>query len=386
MIILLAICTGIYVLLILSLVFGWTRVPIFRLKHLAPQVKFSIIIPYRNEAENLDLLLLSIQQIDYPNTHFEVLLVNDASKDNSQTICANFKKQHPNLPLSLLENLPISKSPKKDAIRLAVNSARFDHIITSDADCELPVNFLKAYNEHILHTGAQLIAGPVMLSSYASPAKSLRQERGLYYFRAFQEMDFLSLQAAGAGGFGLGKAFICNGANLCYRKDAFDRVDGFIGNQNISSGDDVFLLQKFIKNGLKVSYLKCHDAIVTTRPQPNLPALISQRIRWAAKTPAYTSWFAKAIGLTVLLMNFLLLLSFALAILDLIPYRHLMLFFLFKFIVDLLLIYAATKFFDRREILRNYFWSSLMYPLFSTTVAIMSLFRKFEWKGRSYKK
>jgi hypothetical protein len=38
-------------------------------------------------------------------------------------------------------------------------------------------------------------------------------------------MDFLSLQAAGAGGFGLDQPFMCNGANLCYSKQAFQEVE-----------------------------------------------------------------------------------------------------------------------------------------------------------------
>ena len=198
-------------------------------------------------------------------------------------------------------------------------------------------------------------------------------------------MDFLSLQIAGAGGFGLKEAFMCNGANLCYSKSAFFELDGFWGNEEISSGDDVFLLQKFAEKKLKIAFLKCKEAIVRTKPQQDLSALISQRIRWAAKTPAYKSLFAKLTGFSVLMMNFSLLLGGLLTFFDVIPYQPVLLAFFFKFNMDFALLFYSAEFFGRKNILRNYFWSSLVYPVFSTSVALMSLFKKFEWKGREFR-
>jgi hypothetical protein len=54
----------------------------------------------------------------------------------------------------------------------------------------------------------------------------------------------LSLQGATIGSFGIGKGFMCNGANLAYKKSLFQELNGFQGNDTIASGDDVFLLQK----------------------------------------------------------------------------------------------------------------------------------------------
>ncbi len=376
----------IYVSLIGALLYGWKKIAQFSIKNIPTKTGFSIIIPYRNEAENLPLLFNSLLKLKYPASLFEILLVNDASRDASRELCEAFKQKNPQLKVSLLENLRITGSPKKDAITTAIKNAAFDYIITTDADCEVPELWLQSFNEKIEETGAQLIAGPVMFSTYVFPSKSLRQEKGMKYFRAFQEMDLLSLQAAGAGGFGLQKAFICNGANLCYSKGAFLEVGGFLGNGEISSGDDVFLLQKFVQHKLKTVFLKSREAIVLTKPEPDLSALISQRIRWAAKTPAYTSWFAKTTGLTVLLMNFSLITGCVLAFLEIVTYTPVLIAFLFKFLADLLLLYAAAKFFKRKDVLRHYFWSSLVYPFFSTGVAILSMFKKYDWKGREFKR
>lgn len=371
---------GLYAALILAFLWGWYKIPIFKVKEIPAEIKFSIVVPYRNEAENLPVLLKSFTFLRYPSSHFEIILINDSSEDYSRKICSDFKKAYPDLQIQLAENFRISGSPKKDAIAIALSISNFEYIITTDADCIVPKYWLQVYNENILSEDLKLIAGPVKIVPSDSPVKDKK------LLHTFQELDFMSLQAAGAGGFGLNKAFICNGANLCYSKSSFFEVEGYKGNGNISSGDDVFLLQKFSAQRLKTAFLKSEEAIVLTQPQQDLTSLISQRIRWAAKTSAYKSTFAKITGLVVLLMNFSLVVTMILALLQVISYLTLSLAFLSKFIVDFLLLYNAADFFNRKYILRNYFWSSLLYPFFSTSVAILSLFKKFEWKGRNFRR
>jgi len=396
--------TFLYVTLIAALLIGWRKIPEFQLRNTEPKIRFSVVIPFRNEAENLPVLLNSLSELNYPTSKFEVFLVNDTSEDESVQICSEFITSHPEIRISLLDNKRTSNSPKKDAISTAVKNAGFEYVITTDADCKVPKNWLQAYNEIILKTNSKLVAGPVKIAESPSdsskwekpPSNEMKisgisknhnihqEKRWLKYFHAFQEMDFMSLQAAGAGGFGLEKAFMCNGANLCYEKAAFLKADGFSGNDQISSGDDVFLLQKFTQKNWPVSFLKCAEAIVITKPQRDLNTLISQRIRWAAKTPAYKSNFAKLVGLTVLLMNFSLVIGGLLALFSIIPYQPLLFAFFFKFNADFALLFHSAEFFDRKDALRNYFWSSFIYPFFSSYVAILSMFSGYEWKGRKF--
>jgi len=402
MTIFLVLITLFYVSLIAALLIGWRKIPEFQIKNIEPKIRFSVVIPFRNEAENLPGLLNSLSELNYPTLKFEIFMVDDASEDASVQICSAFIISHPEIQINLIKNQRFSNSPKKDAIATAINNAGFEYIITTDADCEIPENWLQAYNEIILETESKLVAGPVkIVESHSKSTKggeplssqikishtstnldTNQGKRWLKYFQAFQEMDFMSLQAAGAGGFGLGKAFMCNGANLCYEKAAFLKADGFSGNDNISSGDDVFLLQKFTEKKLPVHFLKCAEAIVITKPQQDLTTLISQRIRWAAKTPAYKSRFSKLVGLTVLFMNFSLVIGAFLTLFNIFPYQPLLFAFFFKFNLDFALMFHSAEFFDRKDVLRNYFWSSFIYPVFSSYVAILSLFSGYEWKGR----
>jgi len=364
------------------LLYGWKKIPEFSSENSPAEIRFSIIIPFRNEAENLPDLLISLSRINYPAAEFEIILVNDESGDNSVEIIEEFQHTHLGLNLKVLENQRTSNSPKKDAINTAIDSANFEYIITTDADCQVPGNWLKSYNDFILKTGKKLVAGPVVLNSL--PAANTNNKRR-NILRNFEELDILSLQASTAGAFGIGKAFMCNGANLCYEKVAFLKVSGYAGNDNIASGDDVFLLQKFQQEKYKIGFLKSKEVIVYTKPQLNFGDLVSQRIRWASKAPAYKSLFAKFTGISVLLMNLSLVIAVFLVFFQVLPYQPILIIFLVKFNLDFMLIYSSAKFFQRETVLRSYFWSSIFYPFFSTYVAVKSLFSDFSWKGRQFK-
>lgn len=120
MYILLVLICGLYVALIFALWAGWLKIPVFELKKNTAEIKFSIVIPFRNEAENLPGLLRSINKLNYPSSHFELILINDASEDASLKICFDFKKAFPDRQIRIADNLRISNSPKKDAISLAI--------------------------------------------------------------------------------------------------------------------------------------------------------------------------------------------------------------------------------------------------------------------------
>ncbi|HET7361907.1 MAG TPA: glycosyltransferase, partial [Salinimicrobium sp.] len=342
-----------------------------------PKITFSIVVPYRNEVGNLPNLLKSFRNLNYLSDLFEIILVNDASEDASEKICRDFKKKCKNLNIICCNSVRKSISPKKDAIATAIEIARHKYILTTDADCTVPKNWLIQLDSYIQATSAALIAGPVAIS--------LENEKNKF-LKHFQELDFLSLQMATMGGFGLKNPFLCNGANLCYEKQSFLKVNGFEGNENIASGDDIFLLEKFRKAGLKCGFLRSHQAFVHTAPQAHLKALASQHVRWAAKTSAYKNVFGKSVGLLVLAMNLGLVITFFLMVFGFFPGKILFFFFVLKFNIDLLLLFTGLDFFGREKLLKHYFWSSFVYPFFSSYVALASLFLGYRWKGRFFGK
>lgn len=365
--------TIIYVILIGRFVYGFEKIKEFKLRDLSSKTHFSVVIPFRNEAENLPKLIASILALKYPKSLFEIILVDDDSEDDSVKF---LKKSIPSdANISIIKNERQSNSPKKDAIDTAIKQAKFEWIITTDADCELPKYWLDSFDEFIQQNEVKCIAAPVTFHITSS------------LLNRFQVLDLLSLQGATMGGFGITKPFLCNGANFAYTKQAFNDVSGFKGNTNIASGDDIFLLEKMVKKHPKqVHFLKCEDAIVTTSSQPTWKALISQRKRWASKTSSYRNWFGKLTGLLVLLMNATLIISCLLCALGILNLKILFYIAFIKFNIDTLLIYKAAAFYNQKEILRSVFWGFLIYPIFSVYIAFTSLFSSYKWKGRQFKR
>ena len=362
-----------YFLLVIFFIIGFGRIKEFKSIKSFENTTFSIVIPFRNEAENLPELLKSISQIDYPKNKFEIILVNDDSNDDSVEIIENFKIQNPKSEISIINNQQKSNSPKKDAIDVAIKKARYDWIITTDADCTVPSNWLNVLNDFIESQEPKMVVMPVAYEYNSSILGN------------FQFLELLSLQGATIGGFGIKYPFLCNGANLCYEKKIFIELDGFSGNDNIASGDDIFMLEKMVKRyPKKVRYLKSKEVIVKTKVEQQLSKMVNQRIRWAAKTTSYKNPFGKLVGLTVLLINFWLVILLVLAIFNLIAWQLLAFTFFAKFFIDFLLLIPVGIFFDKRKLLANYFISSILYPFYTSLIAVLTFGKSYEWKGRKF--
>ncbi|RTY85466.1 glycosyltransferase family 2 protein [Flavobacterium sp. RSP15] len=355
----------IYAVFIGLLIYGLIKVSTIDYIGLQPKTKFSIIIPFRNEAENLPILLDSLSKLNYPMELFEVILVDDESEEVFRVECSVFR-------VRIIKNIRISNSPKKDAIVNAMQIVNADWIITTDADCVVDKNWLLTLDNYIQLHDVAMIAGAVTYDC------------GNSFLHHFQQLDLASLQGATIGSFGINKGFMCNGANFAYTKCFFQALNGFEGNDSIASGDDVFLLQKAIaKSPEKVHYLKSRNTIVTTRPLNNWKSLFHQRVRWASKTSSYQSTFGKGLGLLVFAGNLCLVIGAGCWVLGVIPFLNIVLLFLLKFLVDAVLIYETNSFLTKTKI-RYLILSSLFYPFFSTSVALYSVFGKYEWKGRRF--
>jgi glycosyltransferase involved in cell wall biosynthesis len=355
----------IYLITIGCLIFGFTKINSFEYLGLTPKTSFTIIVPFRNEAENLPVLLESFSKLNYPTDLFEVILVDDESEEKFAVFSFQFS-------VRIINNIRKSNSPKKDAITTAMQIVKTNWVITTDADCVVPKNWLLALDNYIQLNHVSMIAGAVTYNCKDS------------FLHHFQQLDLVSLQGATIGSFGIKKGFMCNGANFAYTKSFFQKLNGFEGNGTIASGDDVFLLQKALAQyPEKVAYLKSKNTIVTTKPVDDWKSLFYQRVRWASKTTSYQSVFGKRLGLLVFMGNFGLVCCFGFTLFGLLPLPFLGLYFLIKFGIDAVLIEQTNRFLTKHKI-RYLLLSSLWYPFFSTAVALYCLFGKYEWKGRRF--
>ena len=381
MIIFLSFIITLYGVLIIAFIIGFDRVENFNTPIRTPKTNFSIVIPFRNEAQSLPVLIKSLKQLEYPLDKFEIIFVDDDSKDSSVESIKKgldtkfFNKNFTRPDIKIIKNSRKSGSPKKDAVETAIAQANFDWILTTDADCQIPQLWLQTFDAYIQQYQPKLIAAPV---TYNVSNSLLNQ---------FQLLDILSLQGSTIGGFGIGKPFMCNGANLCYEKKAFLDIKGFKGNEHIASGDDIFLLEKMTAEYPdKVHFLKSEKAIIMTQPEMTLKNLISQRVRWAAKATFYKNNFSKLVSVPVFSMNLILIILFLASIFGYYSWSYLLTLFVIKFCLDLILLIKTATFFKQQQVLKHYFWSSITYPIFIIFIALSSFTSSYSWKGRNYKK
>jgi cellulose synthase/poly-beta-1,6-N-acetylglucosamine synthase-like glycosyltransferase len=371
---------GILLMLIYAAILVWHRLGDYKVKTLYyrnPEyaTAFSIVVAFRNEESNLPILLESILNMDYPEDRFELLLVDDDSTDNSRQVIEQ-TLQNKTIDWQIISSERKSKSPKKDAVTSGVKHAKYSWIVSTDADCKVPVNWLVGFNHIIKELEPKMICGQVFV------------EESNDFFSEYQKFEMLALQGITKGSFGWDRPILCNGANLAYSREAFSEVNGFEGNNALASGDDVFLMQKFREyfDG-KVFFLKDVDHTVVTQPAKGFKNMISQRIRWAAKTTKMKGARIKWTGMFVFLMNLWLIAG--LVYFTFFSREYLLEYSLFWFIKLVFDDWFAT---DSAESIRPkinrklVFFTGLVYPFISSYVSVRSLFGSYRWKGREFRR
>lgn len=327
------------------------------------KAKFSILIPFRNESHNLKQLVDSLNNLNYNFNCFELILINDHSTDNFEHGLQHLNKEF-NFQLLQLTN----KHGKKNAILKGIDEAKFEYIITIDADCLIPENLLSSYASLIAKKDYDLIIGSVVLSS----SNSLIEK--------FQFLDFLAMQGVGLGWAKIHQAFLCSGANLCYKKSVFKELDPFKNNLSIASGDDLFTLMAFKKNKAKIGTNL--DAVVIAKSQPTLKSLFAQRRRWLSKNSSIKDVFFNITAILVFLCNFSLIILSICSFIDLAYLEFLFVFFVIKFILDYFLLYQISYRLNTVICWRNVLKMSFLYPFLLVFIFLSNFIQLNEWKNR----
>ncbi len=365
----------IYLILIFSIYFGFLLACIAGWQKYTqqpePQVRamkefVSIVVAVRNEMTSISPLLSSIGTQDFPNQNFEVILVNDHSTDHTEQI----------ISLWIQDNLQTQSyyihstgNGKKQALTDGIKMAKGEIILTTDADCVLPMNWissmLMSFNDD-----TSLVIGLV----------KIQQERSL--FSKLQTLEFSSLIGSSISLLELGFPIMCNGASLAFRKKSFEAVNGYEDNVHIPSGDDEFLMRKFVKL-FPDSIQSVHwpSVVVATKPQPSLKSFIHQRLRWAGKWRANDSFKTKALALFILIFQLTSIMAFAL----LFTSKNLLgvgILLGMKFLLEGYFLFSVGKTLRQKFSIPAFLILQLVYLFYVLIIGILSQLVDYEWKGR----
>ena len=337
---------------------------------------FSIVIPARNEEDNIKKCLQSIINQKYPNHLFEVIVIDDHSTDNTSNVVASFQAKNENIHLLKLEDDlkgKIINAYKKKAIELAIEKAKGNWIITTDADCLLQENWLKLYDDFICSNDVVFVAAPVMFT------------RPKTILSLFQFIDFMALQATTAAAVAAGFHSMCNGANLAYNKSVFLEVGGFRGIDNIASGDDMLLMNK-IKNKYpsKIGYLFHRNAIAITEPMPTWKAFYNQRIRWASKADSYKDKTLLPTLILIYLFNLSIIIWFVASIFNVTLWLFAVALLTIKIMVEWRFLKVGFQFFGKVN-LTHFVLLQPLHILYIIIAGWLGKFGSYSWKERKVK-
>lgn len=236
----------------------------------------SLIIPFRNEDNNFTDLINCLENL-HLNAQDEVILVDDQS-DSS---CAD-KFQNLSSAFRLIEIDKDIVSSKKHALSVAIKQAQNDWILTTDADCVFSESWLNAKRKGIQKQNCDMIISPV---------SAIALESG--FFSIVSHIELVVLQTITRAAVKNECPFLANGANLMFKKSAWEKVGQYQSHEHLASGDDVLLLNSFKKAGLKILYHLDNDATVITKIRNNRVEWFNQRLRWASKTQHLNGWKEK---------------------------------------------------------------------------------------------
>ncbi len=363
----------IYTAIIVWLITGWWKQPYFKPKSYDPCVNLSIIIPVRNEKDNINACLEALFNQDYPNRSYEVLVVDDHSSDGTPQQVINFIENNniKNFRLIFLSEYETGRWGKKSALNAGIKESKHDVILTTDADCVAGANWIKTINAYYTLYDPAMLIMPVVI----------KQSNSL--FQKLQALEFCSLVGVAGGSAGWGYPLICNGANLAFTKKAFFKVDGYEGNYQYASGDDVFLLHKMKKHlPGKINYVKNREVVVKTKPLAGLPEFFNQRRRWLSKNKGCKDWLTVLAGTVVGVFNIslvLLLLSLFLT-----GYKLWVFAWVLKIIADFPFLILVTSFFRKQKLLWLYPLASILYPFYVAFTFVFAIKGRYSWKNREY--
>ena len=328
----------------------------------------SIVLSARNEEKNIKACLEQLMAQEYPKTSFETILIDDASEDETFKLASNILSQSNIKHQVIRQN---EHTGKKINLTKAIHLATGDIIVTTDADVIYRnVFWLKAIHLYFVKYQPAMLIMPIDYTTHHQVLST------------FQIVENIAISGITAGYTGINMAFMCSGANLAFKKHAFIDANGYQSHLDISSGEDVFLLED-IKNKKSANIMYGFDRhlIVKTLPEINLRNFLEQRIRWAYKAKYNKNQLNLFGGFIIIAAN-LLVLALIVAIIKqsaIIPY--LSIFVATKFVFDFLLLFLASNFLNKVKYLMWLIPFECVYWIYALVIGVASLIYKPYWKG-----
>ena len=190
----------------------------------------SVVICARNQDFNLKKNLPKILEQDYPD--FEVVVVNDASTDESLQLLQDFERKYANLSIvNVPQNLNFFTG-KIFPLALGIKSAKNEILLLTDPDCEPNSNQWIKQMASAFSKKTEIVLGYSPIKQAPGFLNTLMRFDNLQI-----GMHYLYYALRGNTIRGMGR-------NLAYRKSLFYKSKGFISDYKLQGGDDDLFINR----------------------------------------------------------------------------------------------------------------------------------------------
>jgi len=281
------------------------------------RVPISVIVCAKNEEENVKKFVPLLAEQDYHT--FEIVLIDDASSDNTLEIFEEFEKQYPNIKLVKVENNEAFWGNKKFALTLGIKAAKYEYLLFTDADCyPTSKNWITAMSAQFTQQKNIVLGyGAYEKISNSFLNKIIRFETLLTATQYFSWAK-------------IGKPYMGIGRNMAYKREEFFKVRGFMDHMKIRSGDDdLFINQAANGDNTTICYLP--DSFTYSTPKTRFKDWFTQKRRHVSTAKHYKLFDRNQLGLFYLSQLLFLLLPIVLlafqyqwiAVVSIIGFRYL---------------------------------------------------------------
>lgn len=191
----------------------------------------SVIVCAKNEGANLSKNLHAILGQEY-NRSFEVVVVNDASVDDTDEVLRGLQEQFDNLKIvTLLPGENRDLKGKKFALAKGVANARYSWLVFTDADCKPASTHWLELMATPLSEGKEIVAGYSGYNRRPGVLNAFARWETLHTF-----MQYSTYALAGA-------PYMAVGRNMACTKEIFFKASAHPRWNAVASGDDDMLVQ-----------------------------------------------------------------------------------------------------------------------------------------------
>ena len=143
----------------------------------------------------------------------------------------------------------------------------------------------------------------------------------------------------------------------------------------LPSGDDIFLMESFRREGRTIKWIDAPGAMVMTKAPASVSAFFRQRIRWTSKSPFYSDPLLLSLAALVFLTNIFVVTVFIASFFFTPLWLIFVLLLLIKAVPDYLLLAAIAAKRGKRQLMAFFLPAQLLYPVYVSISGIAGMIK-----------